>query len=272
MTPLSLLLHRSFPFQQDMGKFEQREKERISTFSFPNTGSQSSTSIKSLGSPLYGRFSSLSSTESQFDRSKQPHEYEKNFYFEESQGEALFNKLKTYSFPEDKDGVKTRRNSSICPKKPNAVSPLRVESNEFSLHSHSRSLSHEFAKSSGRRKSYHRKSHAISFSRSCKPDFIDEYDSNSSTSFNSRKTSLTSSFLDKDYNSSPDTSYTHQVSPKNTIINTNEQLRRNASGRFGSLKEFAEKNQINIEGKIFAHKAETGDILQPLIDLDIDNE
>lgn len=100
-TPPSLLLHWSFPFQQDMGKFEQKERERISTFSFPTTGSQSSTSIKSLGSPLYGRFSSLSSTESQFDSSKQPHEYEKSFYFEESQGEALFNKLKTYSFPGD---------------------------------------------------------------------------------------------------------------------------------------------------------------------------
>lgn len=255
-----------------MGKFEQKERERISTFSFPTTGSQSSTSIKSLGSPLYGRFSSLSSTESQFDSSKQPHEYEKSFYFEESQGEARFNKLKTYSFPGDKDGVKTRRNSSICPRKPNAVSPLRVESNELSSHSHSRSLSHELTKPSGRRKSYHRKSHAISFSRSCKPNFIDGYDSNSSIGVNSRKTSLASSFLDKEYHSSPDTSYTHQMSPKNTIMNTNEQLRRNASGRFGSLKEFAEKNQINIEGKIFAHKVETGDILQPLIDLDIDNK
>lgn len=168
--------------------------------------------------------------------------------------------------------MKTRRNSSICPRKPNAVSPLRVESNELSSHSHSRSLSHELTKPSGRRKSYHRKSHAISFSRSCKPDFIDGYDSNSSIGVNSRKTSLASSFLDKEYHSSPDTSYTHQMSPKNTIMNTNEQLRRNASGRFGSLKEFAEKNQINIEGKIFAHKVETGDILQPLIDLDIDNK
>ncbi|CAI4274336.1 CFF_collapsed_G0003440.mRNA.1.CDS.1 [Saccharomyces cerevisiae] len=247
-----------------MGKFEQKERERISTFSFPTTGSQSSTSIKSLGSPLYGRFSSLSSTESQFDSSKQPHEYEKSFYFEESQGEALFNKLKTYSFPGDKDGVKTRRNSSICPRKPNAVSPLRVESNELSSHSHSRSLSHELTKPSGRRKSYHRKSHAISFSRSCKPNFID------GRQF--KKNFIGKFFLDKEYHSSPDTSYTHQMSPKNTIMNTNEQLRRNASGRFGSLKEFAEKNQINIEGKIFAHKVETGDILQPLIDLDIDNK
>ena len=247
-------------------------RDSLSTFSFPNTGSQSSTSIKSLGSPLYGRFSSLSSTESQFDSSKQPHEYEKSFYFEESQGEALFNKLKTYSFPGDKDEMKTRRNSSICPRKPNAISPLRIESNEFSPHSHSRSLSHEFTKSSGRRKSYHRKSHAISLSRSCKTGFIDEYHSNSSTSINSRKTSLASSFLEKEYHSSSGTSYTHQISPKSTIINTNEQLRRNASGKFGSLKEFAERNQINIEGKVFAHKVETGDILQPLIDLDIENE
>ncbi|CAI4055697.1 Ics2p SKDI_02G2670 [Saccharomyces kudriavzevii IFO 1802] len=255
-----------------MGKFEQKERDRLSTFSFPNTGSQSSTSIKSLGSPLYGRFSSLSSTESQFDSGKQPREYEKDFYFEESHGEALFNQLKTYSFPGDKDGVKTRRNSSICPKKPNAISPLRIESNEYSSHSHFHSLPHEHTKQVGRRKSYHRKSHAISFSRSCKPDFIDEYDSISSTSFNSRKTSIASSYLDKACHSLPDTSYTHQESPKSTIINTNEQLRRNARGKFGSLKEFAERNHINVEGKVFAHKLETGDILQPLIDLDIDNE
>ncbi|EJS44763.1 ics2p [Saccharomyces arboricola H-6] len=258
-----------------MGKVEQKDRDRLSTFSFPTTGSQSSTSIKSLGSPLYGRFSSLSSAESQFDSSKQPHEYEKDFYFEESQGEAIFNKLKTYSFSEDKDGVKTRRNSSaICPKKPNVVSPLRIESNEYTphLHSHSHSLSHEFTRQSGRRKSHHRKSNAISFSKSCKPDFIDEYDSVSNASFSSRKTSFASCFLEKESRSPSSTSYTHQESPQSTIMNTNEQLRRNASGKFGSLKEFAKRNQINIEGKVFAHKIETGDILQPLIDLDIDKE
>ncbi|CAI4058925.1 hypothetical protein N7582_001242 [Saccharomyces uvarum] len=255
-----------------MDKLEHKESERLSTFSFPNTGSQSSTSIKSLGSPLHGRFSSLSSNESQFDSSKQPQEYEKDFYFEESQGEAIFNKLKTYSLPGDKDGVKTRRDSSICPKRTTAISPLRMDSNELPLHSHSHSLSHEFMKPSGRRKSYHRKSHAISFSRSYKPDFFDDYDSISNTSSNSRKTSMASSILDREFHSSLDTSYTHQESPKSTILNTNEQLRRNASGKFGNLEEFAIRNQINIKGKVFAHKPETGDILQPLIDLDIGNE
>ena len=253
-----------------MDKLEHRESQRLSTFSFPNTGSQSSTSIKSLGSPLHGRFSSLSSNESQFDSGKQPQEYEKNFYFEESQGEAIFNKLKTYSLPGDKDGVKARRDSSICPKRATAISPLRMDSNELPLHL--RSQSHEFMKPSGRRKSYHRKSHAFSFSRSYKPDFIDDYDSISNTTSNSRKTSMASSILDRELHSSLDTSYTHQESPKSTILNTNEQLRRNVSGNFGNLEEFAIRNQINIKGKIFADKPETGDILQPLIDLDIGNE
>lgn len=62
--------------------------------------------------------------------------------------------------------------------------------------------------------------------------------------------------------------YVYQ-SPRMTIRDTNEQIKRNSSGRFGSLLEFAQHNHVDTTGKVFAHCAETGDKSQPTIDLDV---
>lgn len=59
--------------------------------------------------------------------------------------------------------------------------------------------------------------------------------------------------------------YKHELSPKDTINNTNEQIRRNTVGIFGSLSEFAEKNQIDLKGKVFA---DSNEYETPLIDLE----
>ncbi|QLL34758.1 hypothetical protein HG536_0H01330 [Torulaspora globosa] len=64
--------------------------------------------------------------------------------------------------------------------------------------------------------------------------------------------------------------YVYQ-SPRNTILDTNEQIKRNSSGRFGSLVEFAQHHHMDTTGKVFAHCAETGDVPQPTIDLDLVN-
>lgn len=58
--------------------------------------------------------------------------------------------------------------------------------------------------------------------------------------------------------------YNHQLSPKDTIHNTNEQIRRNTVGVFGSLSEFAAKNHIDLKGRVFV---DTNDYDTPLIDL-----
>ncbi|QLQ81875.1 hypothetical protein HG537_0G01290 [Torulaspora globosa] len=68
----------------------------------------------------------------------------------------------------------------------------------------------------------------------------------------------------------PYKNYVYQ-SPRNTIQDTNEQIKRNSSGRFGSLVEFAQHHQMDTTGKVFAHCAETGDVPQPTIDLDLVN-
>ncbi|KAH7587901.1 hypothetical protein J7297_02390 [Nakaseomyces glabratus] len=60
-------------------------------------------------------------------------------------------------------------------------------------------------------------------------------------------------------------SYKHQLSPETTIRDTKEQLRRNTVvGVANSLTEFAEKNRLDISGKVFA---DINDTPPPLIDL-----
>ncbi|SMN20939.1 similar to Saccharomyces cerevisiae YBR157C ICS2 Protein of unknown function [Maudiozyma saulgeensis] len=59
-------------------------------------------------------------------------------------------------------------------------------------------------------------------------------------------------------------SYTHELSPKLTIQNTNEQIRRNSVGTYSSLTDFVKQNHINVDGRIFVDKPQT-----PKIDLDI---
>ncbi|CAR28642.1 hypothetical protein ZYGR_0S02760 [Zygosaccharomyces rouxii] len=51
-------------------------------------------------------------------------------------------------------------------------------------------------------------------------------------------------------------------SPSETIRNLNEQMERNFNGRYGSLVEFADNNQLDVEGKNFASCEE------PKIDLE----
>lgn len=64
--------------------------------------------------------------------------------------------------------------------------------------------------------------------------------------------------------------YVYQ-SPRATILDTNEQIKRNSSGPFGSLLEFAQHHRMDTTRKVFAHCAETGDVPQPTIDLDLVN-
>lgn len=48
---------------------------------------------------------------------------------------------------------------------------------------------------------------------------------------------------------------------------TREQLRRNSVGRFGSLDEFARRHSLDTKGKVFANCQESGDVIEPKIDL-----
>ena len=59
-------------------------------------------------------------------------------------------------------------------------------------------------------------------------------------------------------------SYTHELSPKLTIQNTNEQIRRNSVGTYSSLTDFVKQNHINVDGRIFVDSPQA-----PKINLDI---
>ncbi|KAG0671619.1 hypothetical protein C6P45_000110 [Maudiozyma exigua] len=58
--------------------------------------------------------------------------------------------------------------------------------------------------------------------------------------------------------------YSHELSPKLTIENTNEQIRRNSVGTYSSLTDFAQKHHIDVNGRIFVDKPQA-----PKINLDI---
>lgn len=63
-----------------------------------------------------------------------------------------------------------------------------------------------------------------------------------------------------------DQEYVYQ-SPKEMIRNLNEQMDRN-KGRYGSLLEFAQQNGLNVKDRVFANCEESGDVLEPKIDLE----
>lgn len=94
----------------------------------------------------------------------------------------------------------------------------------------------------------HRKSNAIYV-----PNDIDNLNLNLSLLQNQSFTDSTNS-----------TNFKHQLSPKLTIDNTNEQIRRNSIGKFNSLMEFAQQNHIDINGKSFVDEPQA-----PKINLDI---
>lgn len=63
------------------------------------------------------------------------------------------------------------------------------------------------------------------------------------------------------------------ASPKLTIENTKEQLRRNSCGPYSSFSQFIEQNGLDRKDSIFAYLPETGDnIQQPIVNLNIVNE
>lgn len=64
-------------------------------------------------------------------------------------------------------------------------------------------------------------------------------------------------YMDDDDSPISPLSYPHHTSPIKTINNTNEQIQRNKNGKFGSLNEFADFNNINIEGKAFCNRPST---------------
>lgn len=58
--------------------------------------------------------------------------------------------------------------------------------------------------------------------------------------------------------------YSHELSPKLTIENTNEQIRRNSVGTYSSLTDFAQQHHIDVNGRVFVDKPQA-----PKINLDI---
>lgn len=60
---------------------------------------------------------------------------------------------------------------------------------------------------------------------------------------------------------------TGRVDVSSLRSDTREQLRRNSVGRFGSLDEFARRHSLDTRGRVFAHCRESGDLIEPKIDL-----
>ncbi|EDO16488.1 hypothetical protein Kpol_513p4 [Vanderwaltozyma polyspora DSM 70294] len=69
------------------------------------------------------------------------------------------------------------------------------------------------------------------------------------------------------------TYYSHRLSSIDIMNDTKNQIRRNSTGIFSSLGEFAKLNKIDTENKIFANCPESGDCNNfPKIDLNVSNE
>ncbi|CAL9737235.1 hypothetical protein MOSE0_L06700 [Monosporozyma servazzii] len=110
----------------------------------------------------------------------------------------------------------------------------------------------------------HRQSNAFSLSQEFDGLKIDETILSPKENPENKKINLITPFerfkdiyMDDDDSPISPLSYPHQTSPIKTINNTNEQIKRNLNGRFDSLKDFANFNNIMIEGKRFVERPHT---------------
>ncbi|CCD24190.1 Ics2p NDAI_0C05310 [Naumovozyma dairenensis CBS 421] len=232
--------------------------------------------------------SSLNSTKTD----KSANSIEKHFYLEESRSESIFNHLLQFSFPNDQGttpstelengrdskrhlrkrsqdfthqrGTIFRKSNGICPK------TLNISTSGADIPKTVNSVS-PLKKSKTR--PYHRKSNAISLTspielQNLSHQLNDDLKISPLPSDDSLFTMGNIQYLD---NKNPQEveSYTHKISPRATMENTTEQIRRNRRGRFGSLEEFAYANNINLKGRIFANTSNNEENSYPVIDLDV---
>lgn len=229
--------------QRRLPTFNDRSDEdtKFRSFSFPNVqqvSEQDNSSGSVHSSPLKNKTSSMGAPKIM--------EREKDIYLEESHGEALFNHLTNYCFSSsttDKMSPQTSPVASIFRRKNRALSStisprkavLKSGTNRYSFSSQG--------------------SDALS------PTVCDK---------NTHSQILT---VPSDEEAVPSLkTYPREYvyrSPKETIRDTFEQIERNSRGSFKSLIDFAERNNLDTRGKIFANCAETGDIVEPQIDLSI---
>ncbi|CAL9731261.1 hypothetical protein MOUN0_L04764 [Monosporozyma unispora] len=110
----------------------------------------------------------------------------------------------------------------------------------------------------------HRKSNAISLSQEFDGFHIDDTVLTPKEKLEQKNIKIVTPFerfkdiyMDDDDSPISPLSYPHHTSPIKTINNTNEQIKRNQSGKFDSLNDFANFNNIKIEGKKFVGRPTT---------------
>lgn len=229
--------------QRRLPTFNDRSEEdtKFRSFSFPNVqqiSEQDTSSGSVLSSPLKNKTSSMGVPKIM--------EREKDIYLEESHGEALFNHLTNYCFS-------SSTTDKVSPQTSPVASIFRRRNRAFSSTMSPRKA---VLKSGTSRYSFSSQGSDVLSPTAC------DKNTHSQTLTVSSDEEAVASLKD-----SPG-EYVYR-SPKETIRDTFEQIERNSRGSFKSLIDFAEKNNLDTRGKIFANCAETGDIAEPQIDLSI---
>lgn len=264
------VVNRTIP--QGLPKFNDRSEEdtKFRSFSFPNVQESSDNTSGSItSSPLKNKTCSMGSPTMAGT--------EKDMYMEESHGEALFNHLTNYCFSSKinhKDSSQTSPVASIFKRKNRAFSSCMsarkaVLKSETSRHSFS-SQGSDVLSPTACDKTRHSQILAVSSNEEAIYEF--KRDSlHTPTHLQLNEPNFISPSEDILGLSLRDSSkeYVYR-SPKETIRDTFEQIERNSRGSFKSLIDFAERNNLDTRGKIFANCVETGDIAEPQIDLSID--
>lgn len=215
-------------------------------------------------SPSSRRYSSAVSSSSS---SRGLKEMEKEFQSEECHDEAVFNSLKRYSLTGGRNSSKeldpaavmnlksviaghSRRSStSASPGKP--LSEDERRGSLFSAVSINSSRSSEPSPANNNKESFHRRSSAVS---------MDRGDAVSSRVVASQTpTRLNCGGEGRS-----------RVSPLATMLDTQEQIRRNSLGYFTDFIDFARRNGLNPETTVFADCPESGDAPHPVIDIDFE--
>ncbi|AMD20776.1 HDR033Cp [Eremothecium sinecaudum] len=231
----------------------------------------SSRSYHLLNTPGYsanGNVPRRTNSTNSAERSASLSQIEKSFNMEESQSEALFNHLKHFTIDSSHDPVDSQYSK--------LKSKFWSESRKSSQDSHMLSLLSSQRRSSvystgnpestassimsiastgplGKRSIHRRSRDFISL-----PIAMGLEDGNSKTK----------SHVDE-------TSGSTRVRAENLLASldaiskdTKEQIRRNSAGTFSSLLDFVEKNGVEAKRHVFAHCPETGDIGNPVINLE----
>ncbi|AAS54221.1 AGL270Wp [Eremothecium gossypii ATCC 10895] len=242
------------PAAPALDKHTREAATRLRNFSFPNTGDGTAAAQMPRTAPGGGR-QSFSGKHSRVNSL-----IEKSINMEESQSEALFNHLKAYTIGDagEQDNsysrlkttfwLHSRKSSDESPRM--SVLSTQHRNSLFSTgNTEEQSSTGSVSSSSSFRRTNHRRSREyIPLQQLERLSIVD-----------------VRPVVGKD---DPSARRGSSALANAIARDTSEQIRRNSTGVFASLRDFAAKTGAPTKGRVFAHCPETGDASTPVIDLE----